>query len=496
MFPTIPRHRLALALAACVLTLGGAGTHAAPAPQAPLAPEAQVLESLASVTISAKRGGAGAASTVLRQNSRILSRNFASSCAFMGDYNANDDDVVVAYANEFDLYGSATAGSFSDTSPAGDAASQSATTTVLGASGPYDDNGCSAADLRFAAGRNYIARKDKSLGLGFAAYDNKDYASARAQFEIAWNKIGYEEAALMLGKLHLYGLGTRADTAEGVAWLRKVVEARYDPFRDRLRFDPRAPGLMNARAEAAIILAKIYLLGVGTAKDPAQARQWFAKAAEVGYVPAENTLGVAYQSGYGGEKNARKARDILKRAADAGYAPAQYNLARLYYFGEDGVPRDAQLAGAWFEAAAKAGHPGALYFAGEMYDRGEGVAVNQDKAIVYYKEAALKGNATAQNALGSYFYRGQLVPRDLALARRWFEAAAKQGQSEAMVSVGVMASLGEGGPKDLSQAYSWLTLAKAAGAEAAGPALATVTPQLSAQERAAADAVLRLPAKP
>lgn len=100
---------------------------------------------------------------------------------------------------------------------------------------------CGGADRRFAAGVNRILRKDKTLALAFEALDRKDYAAALVQFNAAYSKIGYDAAALMLGKMHLYGMGTPRDTAQAMLWLKKVVDARYDPVQDRFRFDPPGP---------------------------------------------------------------------------------------------------------------------------------------------------------------------------------------------------------------------------------------------------------------
>lgn len=350
---------------------------------------------------------------------------------------------------------------------------------------------CGQNDRNFAAGRNAIARKDKSLEQAFDALDRKDYATALQQFNVAWNKVGYEEAALMLGKMHLYGMGTPRDSKQAVKWFREVAEARYDPAADRLRFNPGNPGALNPRCEAAMTLAKIYLLGQGVPKDAGEARKWYAKAADMGYVPATNTLGLAYLSGLGGEKNTARGLAYLKEGAEAGYTVAQYSLAKAYYTGESGVPRDLKQAGAWFIEAGKGGSADALYAAGRMYDLGEGVAPDQKRALVYYKESAVKGNADAQAALATYFYAGQEVPKDLATARKLFNEAAMHGQPDAMYNLGVMSALGEGGPKDLAMGYVWLSLAKASANEAAGPALKAVEPQLTAQDRAKADAILK-----
>ena len=453
---------------------------------------------LAPVAVSGRRAQPVDADIVSNAKTKILNRNYASSCAFMSSYNANEDAVTLAYMNSFRLGDSISneAERFSDLSPNGNARSDAVDSAIEGLAPALTDPnaaaaGCGPGDRKLAAGRNYIARKDKTLEQAFAAVDKEDYAKARALFEAAYDKIGYEEAALMLAKIHLHGLGTPKSTPQAVAWLAKITNARYDPVVDRLKFDPKAPEAMNPRVEAAVLLAKINLIGMGAPKNPEQARQWYAKALDFGLVPAGNTLGLAALNGYGGKKDAARAVDYLKDAAEAGYVPAQFNLAKLYAGGTDGVARNQALANSLFAQAAQAGHVEAMLAVGRIYDAGLGVPADPAKAIVYYKEAALKGNADAQSALATFFYEGQVVPQDLATARKLFQTAAMRGQVEAMFNLAVMSVRGEGGPKDLAMGYVWLNLAKSAGHDATDAALKAVAPLLTPQDQARADAVLK-----
>ena len=451
-----------------------------------------------SVTVTAKRGEAGDAKLITAAKSKVLSRNLASGCNYMSAYSAAEDDVTQAYMSARGLDDSASneADRFREESPNGDA-STATIASAIGDDAPAADplgaaaGGCGTADRNFASARNRIARKDKSLGEAFAAFDAKDYATARAQAKIAYNKVGYDEAGLMLAQTELYGLGTPGNTAQAIGWLKKVVEARFDPMRDMVKFDPADAEAMTPRVEATLTLAKIYLRGMGTPKAPAEANKWYAKAVDIGFMPANNTLGMAAMSGFGGAKNPKKAIGYFSVAAEAGYAPSQYNLAKIYYTGEDGVPQDLIRAGAWFASAAKAGHPGALYAAGRMYDLGQGVPADQKKAIVYYKEAALKANRDAQSALATYFYSGEVVPKDVATARKLFTAAANQGQADAMFNLGVMSANGEAGTKDMAMAFVWLTLSQKSGNEAAAAALKQIGPMLSAADKTRVDAVLK-----
>lgn len=466
-----------------LMLLQGAFAQTAPAP---------------TVTVQGTRGAAGQAGNVTAAKSKVMSHHRASSCNFMGTPSAAEDDVALAYMSDFGLEDNSTndAERFTDVAPGGDVSNTSTQSSLDAvADAPTDTGtptvGCGPSDRRFAAGRNHIERKDKSLALAFEAFDNKDYARAASLFKTAWNKVGYEEAALSLAKMSLYGLGSPKDPKQAIAWLREVAEGRFDPARDRQQFDPTYPLMMSPRSEAAFMLARIYERGIGVAKDPAQARHWYEVSADAGFVPAFDILGQAWLAGYAGERNPSKALSNFKQAAEAGYVQAEYDLAKLYYNGDDGVPQNLQLAAAWFGAAANAGHAGALFAAGRMLDLGKGIPADQKKAAFYYKQAAVKGNRDARYALATYFYEGGIVPKDLGTARQLFEAAAKQGQPDAMFSLGAMEANGEGGARDRAGAYVWLTLASASGNADAANALKAVAPLLTAQDRAKADSILK-----
>jgi TPR repeat protein len=432
------------------------------------------------VIVNGKRAAAGDPHAINAAKDRILNGRSASSCAFMDPHNPAYDPVTTAYMSDFGLDDSLSndVPRASDLAPEGDV-SNMVDAAVIPSPRTRAESGCRGADWRFAAGRNHIVRNDKSLALGFEAFDNKDYARARELFTTAWNKVGYDEAALMLARLHLYGLGTARDGAQAVAWLEKVVHKPYDPA-ERMRFDPARPDTMTPRVEAAFMLARMFDRGIGVPRDADKAREWYGKAADYGFVPALDILGL---------REPAKGTALLKEAADAGYAPAQYHLGRAYYTA-DGVARDLKLAGAYFEAAARAGVPAAMFAAGRMLDQGEGVPADPAKAIVYYKDAALKGDRDAQFALGTYFYSGEVVGKNPKTARKWFAAAARQGQPDAMFNLGAMAAHGEGGARDPATAYVMFELARRAGHEGAAGALAALAPTLTPAERSRAEAVL------
>lgn len=461
---------------------------------------------LDAVTVSGKRNGSVDPSVVTAAKNKVLSRNYASSCAFMSGYSAAEDEVTLAYMRDFGLMDSPSneAERFSDLSPDGNAKTAAVGSALSGNPGDVGTAGdpmspstaCAGSDRRFAAGRNWIARKDKSLTQAFEAYENGNYTEARARFEEGWKKVGYEEAAMMLGRIHLLGLGTPASTPKAIEWLRQVVDARYDPVGDRLKFDPRKPDNINTRVEASLLLARIYLSGQGIKRDPEQAYKWWSKALDYGFEPAGTLLAQAHLSGVGTKPDAKRALAYLEAAGEAGHVPALYMLGQLYHHQmprqPDGVPLDLKRAGAYYGAAAQAGNIDATLAAARMLDLGEGLpAPAPERAVVLYKDAALKGNADAQNALATFFYRGEVVPQNFTTARQFFQAAAQRRQPDAMFNLAVMLAQGQGGDKDMAAAYAWCALSKGLGHEQAAAALPAIAAKLSPEEKARADAMLK-----
>jgi TPR repeat protein len=258
-------------------------------------------------------------------------------------------------------------------------------------------------NTRLRCARAHIEAAGVTLKHALDAFDARDYTTALALFKQAYSKGRLPDAALMLAKMHLDGLGVPKDVIRGIKWLRETAESKFDQQRDTMRFNPDEPQVTNARVESALMLAQTYREGKGVPRDWAQAEKWYLKAVEFGFIPALDILGQAYLTGQDAEKNVSRAIDCFKRAADAGYGPAAYDLGKLYYVGAQGVNPDLKLAGAYFELAAKAGHAGALFAIGRMYELGEGVA-------------AKKGDANAEFALGALHSNSKINQRDQVVA--------------------------------------------------------------------------------
>jgi TPR repeat protein len=148
-------------------------------------------------------------------------------------------------------------------------------------------------------------------------------------------------------------------------------------------------------SSAMVELGVAYGTGTGVARDEAQARKLFERAAEAG-----NPRGVSNLAALGGgaaPADPARARELLGRAAETN-AEAQYQLGLMLSEGNGGAKDDA-AARAMFEKAAAQNHPAALERMGTFAAEGRGGAKDATAAKAYYERAAALGDEDAKKAL-------------------------------------------------------------------------------------------------
>jgi TPR repeat protein len=123
-------------------------------------------------------------------------------------------------------------------------------------------------------------------------------------------------------------------------------------------------GSTSAMVELGVMLGT----GAGGAKDPAEARKLFERAAEAGN--ARGVTNLAALSG-GAPSDPVKARALLSKAAQTDSAEAQYQLGLMTADGVGG-PKDDVAARGLFEKAAAQNHPAALERMGAFAQSGRG----------------------------------------------------------------------------------------------------------------------------
>ena len=146
---------------------------------------------------------------------------------------------------------------------------------------------------------------------------------------------------------------------------------------------------------AMVELGVLYGMGTGVARDEAQARKLFERAAEAG-----NPRGVSNLAALGGgdaSSDPARARELLAKAAETN-AEAQYQLGLMMADGTGGAKDDVGARNL-FEKAAAQNHPGALERMGAFAQEGRGGPKDSAAAKAYYERAAALGDEEAKKAL-------------------------------------------------------------------------------------------------
>ena len=165
---------------------------------------------------------------------------------------------------------------------------------------------------------------------------------------------------------------------------------------------PEAAGAYRKAADKGSTAAMVELgvllgTGKGVARNEAEARKLFERAAEAGNPRGVTNLAAIANAG-GAPSDPVKARMLLAKAADENSAEAEYQLGLMTAEGVGG-PKDDVAARALFEKAAAQDHPGALVQMGAFAQSGRGGAQDSAAAKAYYEKAAALGNEDAKAAL-------------------------------------------------------------------------------------------------
>ena len=212
---------------------------------------------------------------------------------------------------------------------------------------------------------------------GVAAFDRGDMKTAFVEF-MADAERGDAEAQYFIGSMFLDGLGTKVNLAEAAAWFRKAAE--------------------QGDADAQYELSELLYWGDGVPADLVESAHWTRLAAEQGHAEAQYALGSMYYTGEGVPLDLKESADWTLLAAEQGHVEAQYAMSLNYYFGE-GVPENIQESIRWLELAANQGHVDAQFDMGDTYYAGDGVAVDLVEARRWYEMAAAQGHDEAQARL-------------------------------------------------------------------------------------------------
>ena len=200
---------------------------------------------------------------------------------------------------------------------------------------------------------------------------------------------------------------------------------------------------------ALVLFSAVVFAAAQTAPDIAA----LTAKAESGDAKAEFDLGQCYASSHGVPQDQSEAARWFRKAAEQGFVVAQERFANVLLYGY-GVTQSTPEALAWFQKAAEHGDVESADMLGQVYENGGPLAVIRRPDGTYSAGPIPPSAATAKDyARAAYWYR---------IAANHGDAAAQNGiVASAQNSLGRLYRLGEGVPQDYSEAYFWLSLAEA-----------------------------------
>ncbi len=122
------------------------------------------------------------------------------------------------------------------------------------------------------------------------------------------------------------------------------------------------------------------------AESGSRADRVFVMAAE-GDSTAQTALGLLYERGIGVARDPALALEWYRRAAAQGDALAEFHIGSLYERGE-GIARDYAEAAKWYQRASEKGNESAQAALAYLYDRGLGVEQDFAEAEALYGQAS------------------------------------------------------------------------------------------------------------
>jgi TPR repeat protein len=213
----------------------------------------------------------------------------------------------------------------------------------------------------------------------------------------------FDFAKLLYSEFDTNGFQEQAKFPEAAEWYKKAAEQNYAP--------------------AQYELAEMYNYGKLGDDQRTNCIPWYLKAAAQGNADAQAEIGQLRQLYPNSDLlNTVDPIAALKNAADQGDLSAQFELAKRYHHG-DGVAKDPAEAFKWMKMAA--GHEispvtltiDAHYYLGVMYETGDGTPVDLTNAYRLYQEAAVGGNKPEPfTRVGEMYENGEGVPKDVSLA--------------------------------------------------------------------------------
>ena len=232
-------------------------------------------------------------------------------------------------------------------------------------------------------------------------------------------------------------------------------------------------------------------------RDYAAAARWYRLAAEQGFAPAQEAMGILYESGMGVTEDPIEAARWYRLAAEQGRATSENQLGMLHAKGrlpdEETAQQIAYFSAAkgdnqkdlaefaavarknndrraveWYRRAIDRGYTASMVNLAKLIEEGRVPDADPEEAIALYRQAAEAGDPNAKSLLASRYATGVGVQQDAAASLAMLESAAESGHGPSQISLGSLYLQGPGGGQpDPEKAAYWLGRAVDSGVEEA-----------------------------
>ena len=208
-------------------------------------------------------------------------------------------------------------------------------------------------------------------------------------------------------------------------------------------------------AERQFFLAYLYQYGLGTEAAIDKAREAYQKAADAGFAPAKNNLGLLNLASGG---DPAKAVALVEDLANTGNAAAQCSMGQLYLDGVPaaGIAKDAAKARVWFERAASSGDSDAAWTLALMIGQQPQLPEAEAKQAIALMEQSVKANhIPALVEYGSRLVSGNGIKQDVERGLSLLQKAVDLGANQAIMALGGLYEAGSGVKKDEKKALEY-----------------------------------------
>lgn len=223
-----------------------------------------------------------------------------------------------------------------------------------------------------------------NLGVWYYNGENveRDYTTAARMFAKAAS-LGNVEAIANLGLCYRYGNGVEQDSVRAMGLYERSLREGNTTLLAELKADADKGDIFACAAAA-----HFFNNGIGTARDYAQAANYYSRLArkDKNNTTAVRQAGVAYLNA----KDYKKALEWLRKGALAGDTVCEYYYGSMLVEGLGGT-QDFATGFVYAMNAAEDGNANAMYLVARLYREGKGVNVSTTQANEWLAKAAYLG---------------------------------------------------------------------------------------------------------